>query len=195
MKTFSQDFLYNFNIVLENINSTDIEFLISNLNHVRSMGGRLFVLGLGGSAANASHAVNDFRKITDIQAYCPSDNVSELTARANDIGWNYVFSSWLRDSDMNRKDALLVLSVGGGDSEKGISVNLINACQQAKNFGSQVFSIIGREGSEIESLSNVCIVIPSFFKEFITPISESMQSVILHLIVSHPLLKKHNTTW
>ena len=195
MKTFSQDFLYNFNIVLENINSTDIEFLISNLNHVRFMGGRLFVLGLGGSAANASHAVNDFRKITDIQAYCPSDNVSELTARANDIGWNYVFSSWLRDSDMNRKDALFVLSVGGGDSEKGISVNLINACQQAKNFGSQVFSIVGREGSEIESLSNVCIVIPSFFKEFITPIAESMQSVILHLIVSHPLLKKHNTTW
>ncbi|NTW99379.1 MAG: SIS domain-containing protein [Geobacteraceae bacterium] len=162
---------------------------------IRKDGGRLFILGVGGSAANASHAVNDFRKITGIEAYAPTDNVSELTARTNDEGWASVFKSWLEGSHLRKEDGLLILSVGGGSLEKNISPNLVTAIQFAKTIGVRVIGIIGRDGGFTAQTADVSILIPVVNSDNVTPHTEAFQSVITHLIVSHPLLKINKTKW
>lgn len=165
------------------------------LAKVRERGGRLFILGVGGSAANASHAVNDFRKIAGLECYAPTDNVSELTARTNDEGWDSVFSEWLKGSRLNEKDALFIFSVGGGDMENNISPNLVAALQLAKERGSAVLGIVGRDGGHTGRVADVVIVIPTVNPANTTPHSEAFQAVIWHLLVSHPALKVSETKW
>jgi len=162
---------------------------------VRARGGRLFVLGVGGSAANASHAVNDFRKLAGIESYAPTDNVSELTARTNDDGWPSVFAEWLKRSRLNEKDALLVLSVGGGSVERNVSANLVAAVQLAKEQGSAVLGIVGRDGGYTARAADVAIVIPTVNPANVTPHAEAFQAVVWHLWVSHPRLKLAETKW
>jgi D-sedoheptulose 7-phosphate isomerase len=171
------------------------EKAVKLLADVRERGGRLFVLGVGGSAANASHAVNDFRKIAGLESYAPTDNVSELTARTNDDGWASVFAEWLRGSRLNARDALLILSVGGGNLEKNISSNLVAALQLAKQRGAAVLGIVGRDGGYTAQVGDVVICIPTVNPANITPHSEAFQAVVWHLLVSHPLLKVAQTKW
>ena len=168
-----------------------VELLVS----VRSRGGRLFILGVGGSAANASHAVNDFRKIAGMECYAPTDNVSELTARTNDEGWSTVFSEWLKGSRLNDKDALLILSVGGGDLEKNVSPNLVAALNLAKEIGAKVLGIVGRDGGYTAKIADVALIVPTVNRNNITPHAEAFQGVIWHLLVSHPMLKVAQTKW
>jgi D-sedoheptulose 7-phosphate isomerase len=168
-----------------------VELLVA----VRARGGRLFILGVGGSAANASHAVNDFRKIAGMECYAPTDNVSELTARTNDEGWSTVFVEWLKGSRLNAKDALLVLSVGGGDVERNVSPNLVAALQLAKERQSAVLGIVGRDGGYTAKVADVCVIIPTVNPMNITPHSEAFQAVVWHLFVSHPALKAAQTKW
>jgi D-sedoheptulose 7-phosphate isomerase len=171
------------------------EKAIELLASVRARGGRLFILGVGGSAANASHAVNDFRKIAGIEAYAPTDNVSELTARTNDDGWQSVFAEWLKESRLNEKDALLVLSVGGGNLEKNISPNLVSALKLAKERNSAILGIVGRDGGFTAQVADVAIVIPTANPANITPHTEAFQAVVWHLWVSHPTLKVAEMKW
>jgi D-sedoheptulose 7-phosphate isomerase len=171
------------------------EQAVDLLAAVRERGGRLFILGVGGSAANASHAVNDFRKIAGLECYAPTDNVSELTARTNDEGWSTVFAEWLKGSRLNEKDALLILSVGGGNLEKNVSPNLVAALQLAKEHGSTVLGIVGRDGGYTAKVADVAIVIPTVNPGNTTPHSEAFQAVIWHLFVSHPKLKVAQTKW
>ncbi len=171
------------------------EKAVELLAAVRERGGRLFSLGVGGSAANASHAVNDFRKIAGIECYAPTDNVSELTARTNDEGWSTVFAEWLKGSRLNGKDALLILSVGGGNLEKNGSPNLVAALQLAKERGASVLGIVGRDGGYTATVADVVIVIPTVNPNNITPHSEAFQAVVWHLFVSHPKLKVAQTKW
>jgi D-sedoheptulose 7-phosphate isomerase len=171
------------------------EKAVELLAAVRERGGRLFVLGVGGSAANASHAVNDFRKIAGLECYAPTDNVSELTARTNDEGWSTVFAEWLKGSRLNGKDALLILSVGGGNLEKNVSPNLVAALQLAKERGASVLGIVGRDGGYTATVADVVIVIPTVNPNNITPHSEAFQAVVWHLFVSHPKLKMAQTKW
>jgi D-sedoheptulose 7-phosphate isomerase len=171
------------------------EKAVKLLAAVRARGGRLFVLGVGGSAANASHAVNDFRKLAGMESYAPTDNVSELTARTNDDGWPSVFSEWLKESRLNEKDALLVLSVGGGSLEKNVSPNLVAALQLAKERGSVVLGIVGRDGGYTARVADVAIVIPTVNPANVTPHSEAFQAVVWHLWISHPDLKLAETKW
>ena len=162
---------------------------------VRERGGRLFILGVGGSAANASHAVNDFRKIAGLECYAPTDNVSELTARTNDEGWSTVFAEWLKGSRLNGKDALLIFSVGGGNVEKNVSPNLVAALQLAKEQGASVLGIVGRDGGYTAKVADVAIIIPTVNANNTTPHSEAFQAVVWHLFVSHPKLKVAQTKW
>jgi D-sedoheptulose 7-phosphate isomerase len=162
---------------------------------VRARGGRLFILGVGGSAANASHAVNDFRKIAGLECYAPTDNVSELTARTNDEGWSTVFAEWLKGSRLNEKDALLILSVGGGNMEKNVSPNLVAALELARERGASVLGIVGRDGGYTAQVADVTILIPTVNRENTTPHSEAFQAVVWHLFVSHPKLKVAQTKW
>jgi D-sedoheptulose 7-phosphate isomerase len=171
------------------------EKAVELLATLRARGGRLFILGVGGSAANASHAVNDFRKIAGLECYAPTDNVSELTARTNDDGWSSVFAEWLKGSRLNARDALLVLSVGGGNLEKNISPNLIAALQLAKERGAAVLGIVGRDGGYTAQVADVVICIPTVNAANVTPHSEAFQAVVWHLLVSHPLLKVGQTKW
>ena len=171
------------------------EKAVSLLADVRKRGGRLFVLGVGGSAANASHAVNDFRKIAGMECYAPTDNVSELTARTNDEGWTSVFAEWLKGSRLDDKDALLVFSVGGGDADKNISANLVAALELAKQRGASVLGIVGRDGGYTAQVSDVCIIIPTVNPANTTPHTEAFQAVLWHLLVSHPALKTAPTKW
>ncbi|MEY2490320.1 MAG: D-sedoheptulose 7-phosphate isomerase [Verrucomicrobiota bacterium] len=171
------------------------EKAVELLAAVRERGGRLFILGVGGSAANASHAVNDFRKIAGLECYAPTDNVSELTARTNDEGWSTVFAEWLKGSRLNGKDALLILSVGGGNLEKNVSPNLVAALQLAKEQGASVLGIVGRDGGYTAKVADVVIVIPTVNPNNITPHSEAFQAVVWHLFVSHPKLKVAQTKW
>jgi D-sedoheptulose 7-phosphate isomerase len=171
------------------------EKAVELLAAVRERGGRLFILGVGGSAANASHAVNDFRKIAGLECYAPTDNVSELTARTNDEGWSTVFAEWLKGSRLNGKDALLILSVGGGNLEKNVSPNLVAALQLAKERGASVLGIVGRDGGYTATVADVVIVIPTVNPNNITPHSEAFQAVVWHLFVSHPKLKVAQTKW
>jgi len=172
-----------------------VEKIVNLLSELKSQEGRLFVLGVGGSAANASHAVNDFRKIAGIESYAPTDNVSELTARTNDEGWDTVFSRWLKVSKFNSNDCLFILSVGGGSKELNVSPNLIEAIDLAKEVGARITGIVGRDGGYTALKADVCLIVPTVNTQTVTPHSESLQAVIWHLLVSHPKLKEHSTKW
>lgn len=177
------------------INPETIEKMVDLLVEVKATGGRLFVLGVGGSAANASHAVNDFRKLAGIETYAPTDNVAELTARTNDEGWQTVFSGWLRVSKLTSRDCLFILSVGGGNKEKNVSPNLIEAIDFAKEVGARVTGIVGRDGGYTAQNSDVCLIVPTINPNTVTPHSESFQTMVWHLMVSHPKLKANPTKW
>jgi D-sedoheptulose 7-phosphate isomerase len=181
--------------ILERIDPVAIDRLVELLAGVRQREGRLFILGVGGSAANASHAVNDFRKIAQIEAYAPTDNVSELTARVNDEGWETVFAAWLRGSRLNAKDALLVFSVGGGDLERNISPNLVHALDYARSVGAAIGGIVGRTGGHTARTADACVIVPTIDAATVTPHAEAFQAVIWHLIVSHPSIRVVGTKW
>ncbi|MFT3867594.1 MAG: SIS domain-containing protein [Nibricoccus sp.] len=181
--------------IISRLNPEDSEKCVRELVALRQRGGRLFILGVGGSAANASHAVNDFRKIAGLEAYAPTDNVSELTARTNDEGWASVFVEWLRGSRLNANDALLVLSVGGGNLEKNVSPNLVSALQFAREIGARVLGIVGKDGGFTATVADACVIVPIVNASNITPHTEAFQAVIWHLWVSHPDLKAHQTKW
>lgn len=192
---FIEQFLEESKMIIDRIDTTVLEKMIGSLVKLRQNQGRLFVLGVGGSAANASHAVNDFRKIVGIEAYAPTDNVSELTARTNDEGWHTVFAAWLTVSHLSARDALLVLSVGGGNSEKNVSPNLVEALRYGKSQGATILGIVGRDGGYTAQVADHCVIIPTVNMDNITPHSEGFQALIWHLIVSHPLLKNNQTKW
>src|SRR5436190_14183383 len=172
-----------------------IERMVDLLADLRRRGGRLFLLGVGGSAANCSHAVNDFRKICGIEAYAPTDKVSELTARTNDDGWASVFSEWLKVSRLTSNDAVLVFSVGGGNVEKNVSPNLVAALQYAKETGAMVFGVVGRDGGYTATVADACVIVPTVNPQNVTPHTEAFQAVVWHLLVSHPKLKAAQTKW
>ncbi len=165
------------------------------LGETRARGGRLFLLGIGGGAANASHAVNDFRKLVGLEAYAPTDNVSELTARTNDEGWGTIFANWLKTSRLRSEDLLMIFSVGGGNLEKNISPNLVSALQYAKRVGARAIGIVGRDGGFTAQMADCCILIPTLNPEHVTPHTESLQGLVWHLLVSHPRLKAAPTKW
>ncbi len=181
--------------VINNINVNSIEALVKNLTQLRENEGRLFFIGVGGSAGNAAHAVNDFRKIAGIEAYAPTDNVSELSARTNDNGWHTVFVDWLKGSRLNSKDAIFVLSVGGGNAEKNISSNIVHALDYAKKVGTKILGIVGKDGGYTAKLADSCVIVPTVNDATITPHAESFQAVIWHLIVSHPEMKVSEMKW
>jgi D-sedoheptulose 7-phosphate isomerase len=193
--TFTQMYLQEAIQILEQLDQAAIERTAALLADVRARGGRLFFLGVGGSAANASHAVNDFRKIAGFEAYSPTDNVSELTARTNDEGWETVFTAWLRGSRLTDKDAILVLSVGGGDAERNISLNLVRAIDYCRSVGATILGIVGRSSGYTAQMADACIVVPAVNLAHVTPHSEAFQGVIWHLLVSHPALKVAQTMW
>ncbi len=181
--------------IIEKIDHISVEKMAQLLSELRSNEGRLFFLGVGGSAGNCSHAVNDFRKIVGIEAYAPTDNVSELTARTNDEGWPTVFIEWLKISHLKASDMIFIFSVGGGNLEKNISPNLVLALQYAKEVGSKVVGIVGRDGGYTAQVADACVIVPTVNPDNITPHSEAFQAVIWHLLVSHPLLKAKQTKW
>src|SRR6202035_90923 len=195
MSSYSEKHLAETVEIAQQIDSAALEKMADLLLAVRERGGRFFFLGVGGSAANASHAVNDFRKIAGMECYAPTDNVSELTARTNDEGWTTVFVEWLKGSRLNAKDALLVFSVGGGNVEKNVSPNLVTALQLAKERGASVLGIVGRDGGYTAQVADVCIIIPTVNPMNTTPHSEAFQAVVWHLLVSHPTLKTAQTKW
>jgi D-sedoheptulose 7-phosphate isomerase len=192
---FAARFFDEARLVLDRLDTEVIERMAAALAQLREQGGRLFLLGVGGSAANCSHAVNDFRKIVGIEAYAPTDNVSELTARTNDEGWNSVFVEWLKISRLSSKDALLVFSVGGGNLEHNISPNLIAALDLARDRGATVLGIVSRDGGYTAKVADVCVLIPVVNAEHTTPHAEAFQAVIWHCLVSHPALKATATKW
>lgn len=192
---FIEQFLSEATTIIQQLNRAHIEQAVDLLVHTRANEGRLFVLGVGGSAANASHAVNDFRKIVGIEAYAPTDNVSELTARTNDEGWGTIFAKWLEVSRLKKNDMLLILSVGGGNIEKNISPNLVAALQYAKQIGAKVLGIVGRDGGYTAKVADACVLIPTPNAENTTPHAEAFQAVIWHMLVSHPKLKMTQTKW
>jgi len=193
--TFTDQYLDEVLEVARRLDRAAIERAAALLSDVRAQGGRLFVLGVGGSAANASHAVNDFRKIAGLEAYAPTDNVSELTARTNDEGWASVFAAWLRTSRLSSRDAVLVLSVGGGNIEKNVSPNLVAALDEAKAVRARIVGIVGRDGGYTAQAADVCIIVPTVNPVHTTPHTEAFQAIIWHLLVSHPALKAHETKW
>jgi D-sedoheptulose 7-phosphate isomerase len=193
--SFSQQFLDEVQKVTAQLDPAAIEKVADELCSVRARGGRLFILGVGGSAANASHAVNDFRKICGFECYAPTDNVSELTARTNDEGWATIFSEWLKGSRLNAKDGLLIFSVGGGNIEKNVSPNLVSAIQVAKQVGASIMGIVGRDGGFTAKEAIACVIIPTVNGLHVTPHTEAFQGVVWHLLVSHPKLKVADTKW
>lgn len=192
---FSRLYIQEAMEILQKLNLQDIEALVDILAKLKQEKGRLFILGVGGSAANCSHAVNDFRKIVGIESYAPTDNVSELTARTNDEGWATVFSAWLKVSNLVSKDVLLVFSVGGGNLEKNISPNLVEALKFAKIVGSKVIGVVGRDGGYTAQVANACLIIPTVNSENVTPHTEAFQAFVWHLLVTHPRLKVNETKW
>jgi len=193
--SFSQEYLLETRKIVSLIDAEPIERMVQLLADVRASGGRLFIIGVGGSAGNASHATNDFRKITGIEAYAPTDNVSELTARVNDEGWTGVFESWLRVSRLRAEDAILVFSVGGGNLEKSVSTNIVAALKYAKEVGARIVGVVGRDGGYTAQVADVCVVVPTINPLHVTPHAESFQAIIWHLMVSHPNLKVAETKW
>jgi D-sedoheptulose 7-phosphate isomerase len=195
MESFSTQFLEESIQILRALDAGAIEAVAAGLAEARDKGGRLFVLGVGGSAGHAGHAVNDFRKICDFEAYAPTDNVSELTARVNDEGWDTCFSEWLRVSRLRAGDAVLVFSVGGGNREKNVSVNLVRSIELAKQVGAKVFGIVGRDGGFTKQAADACVVVPTASAARVTPHTEGLCAVVWHLLVSHPKLQKAKTKW
>jgi D-sedoheptulose 7-phosphate isomerase len=193
--SYSEKHLREAGEIVSKLDGALCEKAVELLATVRARGGRLFILGVGGSAANASHAVNDFRKIAGMECYAPTDNVSELTARTNDEGWSTVFAEWLKGSRLNQNDALMILSVGGGNLEKNISRNLVSALQLAKERGASILGIVGRDGGYTAKVADVVICIPTVNPSNVTPHTESFQAVVWHLFVSHPKLKVAETKW
>ena len=181
--------------ILDKIDTLAVEKMAELMAETKTKGGRLFFLGVGGSAANCSHAVNDFRKIAGIESYAPTDNVSELTARTNDEGWATIFVEWLKTSRLGKNDAVFVMSVGGGSLEKNISPNLVSALQHAKSLGAKILGILGRDGGYTAKVADACCIVPTVNPETITPHAEAFQAVIWHLLVSHPKLKVNATKW
>jgi D-sedoheptulose 7-phosphate isomerase len=181
--------------IIQKMDVSAIEKMADLLAKVKAEGGRIFFIGVGGSAGNCSHAVNDFRKIVGIESYAPTDNVSELTARTNDEGWATVFVEWLKISKLQPKDALFILSVGGGNLEKNISPNLVEAIKLAKSVGAKVTGVVGRDGGFTALSADVCVIVPTVNPETITPHAEAFQAVVWHLLVSHPKLKANQTKW
>jgi D-sedoheptulose 7-phosphate isomerase len=181
--------------ILRRLDTSAIERIADVLAATRDRGGRLFFLGVGGSAGNCSHAVNDFRKLAGFEAYAPTDNVSELTARTNDEGWDTVFEAWLKGSRLRPEDALMVLSVGGGSLEKNISPNLVKALEYGRTVGASIVGIVGRDGGHTAKLADACVIVPTVNPDTITPHAEAFQAVVWHLLVSHPKLKAAATKW
>lgn len=181
--------------IVQSLDAGTIDRLAEQLAALRARGGRLFFLGVGGSAANCSHAVNDFRKIAAIEAYTPVDNVSELTARTNDEGWDSVFVEWLRGSRLQSRDMVFVFSVGGGSLERNVSPNLVRALQFARETGATIAGVVGRDGGFTATVADVCVIVPTVNPETVTPHTEAFQSVVWHLLVSHPLVKAAATKW
>jgi D-sedoheptulose 7-phosphate isomerase len=192
---FSKQYFEEVKEIVEKIDFESMEKMANILAEAREHDGRLFILGVGGSAANASHAVNDFRKIAEIEAYAPTDNVSELTARTNDEGWAGVFRAWLQGSHLNAKDVILVFSVGGGNLEKNVSPNLVLALQLAKEVGAKIVGVVGRDGGYTAQVADACVVIPTVNPDHITPHTEAFHSVVQHMLVTHPRLKARQTMW
>jgi len=193
--TYTEQHLAEVRQIVDGIDTSKIESMTDLLSSVKLDGGRLFFLGVGGSAGNCSHAVNDFRKIVGMEAYTPTDNVSELTARTNDEGWETVFVEWLKTSRLNEKDAVFVLSVGGGNLEKNVSPNLVRALQYAKEVGARITGIVGRDGGYTATVADVCVIVPTVNPETVTPHSEAFQAIVWHLLVSHPTLKSNQSKW
>jgi D-sedoheptulose 7-phosphate isomerase len=193
--THSKQFLTEARQIIDQIDPDITEQMVGLIDQTRQRQGRLFILGVGGSAANASHAVNDFRKIVGIEAYAPTDNVSELTARTNDEGWPSIFVEWLKISRLRPDDLILVLSVGGGSLEKNVSPNLVTALQFAIEVGTRIIGIVGRDGGYTAKVANACLIIPTINPDHITPHAEAFQAVVWHLLVSHPTLKTQQTRW
>ena len=192
---FSQKYLNEVNQIIDRLDEKKIEKLVDLINEIKLNDGRIFFLGVGGSAGNCSHAVNDFRKIVGVECYAPTDNVSELTARTNDEGWKTIFVEWLRVSKLTNKDLIFIFSVGGGSLEKNISVNLVEAIKYGKSLGSRITGVVGKDGGYTAQNSDTCIIIPIVNDQNITPHTEAFQAVIWHLIVSHPKLKTNQTKW
>ena len=193
--SFSESYLEETGRIVGQLDPDAIERLATGLAEVRDAGGRLFVLGVGGSAAHAGHAVNDFRKLCGFETYAPTDNVSELTARVNDDGWDSAYVEWLRGSRLGAADAVLALSVGGGSVEKNLSANLIAAMDHARQVGARIFAIVGRDGGYAREIADSCVVIPPLVPEHVTPHTEGLASVICHLLVSHPALQQSAPVW
>jgi len=191
IKTYFKDCIE----IIDRIDREQITQTSAILKKIQLRQGRLFILGVGGSAGNASHAVNDFRKIAGIESYAPTDNVSELTARVNDDGWETVFVNWLKGSRLNSKDGILVFSVGGGNAEKNVSVNLVKALQYAREVGASIMGIVGRDGGYTAKVADACVIIPPVNSETITPQTEAFQAVVWHLLVSSPDMKKYEMKW
>ena len=192
---FIKTYFNEVSAIVEKLDFKIIESIVTDLEKLRFLGGRLFFLGVGGSAGNASHAVNDFRKLCNIECYAPTDNVSELSARTNDEGWETVFSSWLETSKISKKDAIFILSVGGGNKEKKISANLVNAIDLAKSKQAKIFAIVGKLNGYAYKNADFCIHVPEVNDQRITPHSEAFQAVIWHCMVSHPKLQVNETKW
>jgi D-sedoheptulose 7-phosphate isomerase len=192
---FIEQFLREATSIIDQLDKSQLEKSINLLVETRALQGRLFILGVGGSAANASHAVNDFRKITGIEAYAPTDNASELTARANDEGWSSIFVKWLETSRLKPQDTVFVLSVGGGNMEKNVSPNLVTALQYAKQVGAKIMGIVGRDGGYTATVADSCVIIPTPNPVNTTPHAEAFQAVVWHMFVSHPKLKIEQTKW
>jgi len=193
--TFTDEFLDETGRILARLDRSAVEATAQGLAAVRERGGRLFILGVGGSAGHASHAVNDFRKLCGFEAYAPTDNVSELTARTNDEGWETVFSEWLLGSRLGPDDGILVLSVGGGDRERNVSANIVRALELAEDRGTAIFGIVGRQGGYTAEVATACVIIPPLVDDRITPHTEGLAAVVWHLLVSHPALQTNATKW
>ncbi len=193
--TYTEQHLEEAAQIVERIDTVAIESMAELLARIKSEGGRLFFLGVGGSAGNCSHAVNDFRKIVGLESYAPTDNVSELTARTNDEGWDTVFIEWLKTSRLKGNDAVFVFSVGGGNLEKNVSPNLVKALEYARTVGAKIMGVVGRDGGFTAEVADVCVIVPTVNPETITPHSEAFQAVVWHLLVSHPKLKATQTKW
>ena len=193
--SFSESYLEETGRIVGQLDPDSIERLATGLAEVRDAGGRLFVLGVGGSAAHAGHAVNDFRKLCGFETYAPTDNVSELTARVNDDGWDSAYVEWLRGSRLASADAVLALSVGGGSVEKNLSTNLVTALDHTREVGARIFAIVGRDGGYALEIADACVVIPPLVPEHVTPHTEGLASVICHLLVSHPALQQSAPVW
>ncbi len=192
---FVEQYLEEAKQIIDSLNRNEITKMVTIINEVRSKDGRLFILGVGGGAGHASHAVNDFRKICGIEAYTPADNVSELTARVNDDGWDTAYVNWLKISKLNKEDMVLVFSVGGGNFEKNVSVNILRSLEFGKQVGAKICGVVGRDGGFTAQVADACVVIPSINVDTVTPHTESFQALIWHLLVSHPDLQKYKMKW